>query len=697
MVKKAPETINVFVNGHPLAVEPGTTVLQASQMLDIEVPIFCYHPRLSVAGNCRMCLVEIEGQKKPVASCAMPVAEGMRIRTDTKFVRESREGALEFLLLHHPLDCPICDQGGECDLQDVTVSYGRDKSRFAFYKRAVQKKEFGPLIKTEMNRCIHCTRCVRFATEVAGLPEVGAVNRGEHTEIVSLMDKPFASELSGNVIDLCPVGALTSKPYAFKGRSWEMRRTESIDVMDAVGSHIRIDTRGGEVMRILPRVFQPVNEEWISDKARFAYDGLKMSRLDRPYVKDEKGILREASWYDALESVSKQLKLAKADQIAALAGDMVDIEAFYCMNKLLDHLKSPHRDCRQDGAFLMSGTRSSYIMNTPIDRVEEADFALLIGTNIRTEAPIVNARLRKAYAHGILKAAYVGPEIDLGYPATCLGDDPSVLKAIADGKHPIAEKLKAAKKPILFLGQAPLRRKDAEKIMALAHTIADKYGLDQKDWCGFNVLQNAAARVGGMDVGFVPKEGGKNTEQILEAARKGQIKVLYLMGADEIDTAGLEKTFVIYQGHHGDKGAEVADVILPSAAYTEKEGLYVNAEGRPQSTYRACPAPGEAKPDWNIIQDLAKKMGLDLGYAHVADLRQDIEKQCPLFGAIGQRPNKPFTPFLDKLDAKASLTKAPVRYAFENFYKTDVISRHSEVMDQCTRAFMDEKEGGAGK
>ena len=461
-------TVKVTIDGHTVSVPPETTILQATQILEIEVPLFCYHPRLSIAGNCRMCLVEVEGSRKPVASCAMPVEDGMVVHTKTPFVRESREGALEFLLINHPLDCPICDQGGECDLQDITMAYGRDKSRFSFPKRAVPSKDFGPLIKTEMNRCIHCTRCVRFATEVAGIQHLGAVNRGEKTEIVSMLDRPFDSELSGNVIDLCPVGALTSKPYAFKGRPWEMRRTETIDVMDAVGSHVRVDTRGIEVMRILPRVFDPINEEWISDKARFSYDGLQVERLDRPYIKKPNGQMEAASWDEAFAHIKVHLADLKGSEVAAIMGDMVDLESMYCLKKLMDHLDSPHVDCRQDGAHTLSHVRSSYIMNTSIARLEESDYVLLVGTNPRFEAPIVNARLRKAYTHGPLKGAIIGPPTNVTYPLDHLGDHPSILEDIASGKHDASKALKAAERPLIIMGQAVFRRDDWARILTLA-------------------------------------------------------------------------------------------------------------------------------------------------------------------------------------------------------------------------------------
>lgn len=686
------EKIKCTIDGKALTVEPGTTILQATQLLGIEVPLFCYHPRLSIAGNCRMCLVEVEGKSSPVASCATPVTDGVAIKTTTQFVRDSRQGALEFLLLHHPLDCPICDQGGECDLQDITVSYGCDATRYKFAKRAVPQKDFGPLIKTEMNRCIHCTRCVRFATEVAGEPHLGAVNRGEKTEIVSLLGRPFASELSGNVIDLCPVGALTSRPYAFKGRPWELTKVETIDVMDAVGSHIRVDAKGLEVMRILPRVFEPINEEWISDKTRFACDGLKKSRLDRAYVKNSEGVLKEATFEAALKVVADKLKACQSFEVAGLVGDMVDTESMFVFKQLMSKLNVPHVDCRQDGVTQSLKPRCSYIMNTPIAALEEVDFALFVGTNPRIEAPLINARLRKAYAHGNLEVGTLGPFVDLSYPSTHYGDDPALLEAIHSGKHPAAKKLEAAKKPILIIGQAALRRKDSGRLLALCHQIADKYGLLRKDWCGFNVLQLAASRVGGLDLGLVPSKGGKSTEDILNAASLGTLKVVYLLGADEIDTSCLKDTFVIYQGHHGDQGAAVADVILPAAAYTEKDGLYVNAEGRPQYAHRACPAPGDALEDWKILAHILRQIDADAAFNTLHDVREALFKAYPHLAKVGSLVKKPFEPFLDQITMTDKFSDGALKPAIENFYQTNVISRYSETMAQCAKTFFKKNE-----
>ena len=567
-------------------------------------------------------------------------------------------------------------------------------SRFGFYKRAVAPKDFGPLIKTEMNRCIHCTRCVRFATEVAGVQHLGAINRGEKTEIVSFLDSPFDSELSGNVIDLCPVGALTSKPYAFKGRPWEMRRTETIDVMDAVGSHVRVDTRGIEVMRVLPRVFDPINEEWISDKARFSYDGLQVERLDRPYIKRASNHYEAVSWQEAFAHIRSTLSMYKGTQIGAIMADMMDLESMFCLKKLMTHLESPHLDCRQDGAESLSHVRASYMMNTPIERIEEADFVLLVGTNPRVEAPLINARLRKAYTHGRLEGAFVGPLMNVNYPIEHLSDHPSVLEDIASGKHDVCDKLKASKKPLIIMGQSVFRRSDWARILTLCHQIADSYGVIQKEWVGLNTLQLAASRVGGLELGCVPGVKGKKTIDILNGARDGQIKAVYLLGADEIDTTNLKDTFVIYQGHHGDAGAEVADVILPGSAYTEKEGLYVNTEGRPQYAFRACPAPGEAREDWDIVTQLAKEFGFDWGFDVIEKVRAAIFKENPHLDSNGDIPSVTFKPFLKDINADTGLLKEPFTHAIKNFYQTDVLSRHSKTMAACARTFLKERQKG---
>ncbi|HWA45997.1 MAG TPA: NADH-quinone oxidoreductase subunit NuoG [Hypericibacter adhaerens] len=674
------------IDGQQIEVPAGLTVLQACELAGAEIPRFCYHERLSVAGNCRMCLVEMEKSPKPIASCAMPVADGMVIKTNTPLVHKARNGVMEFLLINHPLDCPICDQGGECDLQDQAMAFGYDRSRYREAKRGVVDKDFGPLIKTAMTRCIQCTRCVRFSTEIAGIETMGAAGRGEHMEIVTYVGQAINSELSGNLIDVCPVGALLSKPYAFSARPWELVKTESVDVLDAVGSAIRIDSRGREVMRVLPRLNEAVNEEWISDKTRFACDGLKRQRLDRPYVR-QNGKLVPASWEEAFAAVVQRLKGVPGERVAAIAGDLCDLESMYALKGLMGALGSPHLDCRQDGAAIDPSVRGGYLFNTGIVGIEQADLCLLIGTNPRWEAPLINARLRKRHLMGGFTVASVGPAVNLTYPAETLGAGPDTLAAIAEGRHPFAEKLKAAKKPMLILGQGAISRPDGAAVLALARKLAESFNLVREDWNGFNMLHTAAARVGGLDIGFVPGANGRNVWGILEGAGSGTIDVVYLLGADEIDTRRLGKAFVIYQGHHGDAGAHRADVILPGAAYTEKSGTYVNTEGRVQQGRLATFAPGDAREDWTILRALSERLGRKLPFDSLDQLRQQLLKQHPDLAALEEKPKAAWGSF----GRAGNLEAAPFRLPIDNFYMTDPISRSSATMAECSEMFLGPK------
>ncbi len=600
------------IDGKEITVEDGLTVLQACEEAGAEVPRFCYHDRLSIAGNCRMCLVEMEKSPKPIASCAMPAADGMVIHTNTPTVKKAREGVMEFLLINHPLDCPICDQGGECDLQDQAMAFGRDRNRFEENKRAVKDKNIGPLVKTIMTRCIHCTRCIRFATEVAGVEELGATGRGEETEVGTYVEKALSSELSGNIIDLCPVGALTSKPYSFTARPWELRKTETIDVMDAVGSNIRVDARGREVMRVLPRLNEEINEEWISDKTRFACDGLQRGRLDKPYVR-QNGKLVPASWVQAFDAIANKLDGLDGAKIAALAGDLVDAEAMMALKDLMDAVGAPNIDCRQDGAKLDTTVRAGYLFNSGIAGIEDADALLLIGSNPRWEAPLVNARIRKRWLQGDFPVAAIGVPHDLTYPVEQLGTGPDALQALLAGGG-FADTLQGAERPMIIVGQGALARTDGDKVLHAARALAEAVGAVTDSWNGFNVLHSAAARVGGLDLGFVPGAGGLDRQGILDGAANGAIEVVYLLGADEIDMAPLKNAFVVYQGHHGDAGAAQADVVLPGAAYTEKPGTYVNTEGRVQRAFRAAFPPGDAREDWAIIRALSERLGKPLAY-----------------------------------------------------------------------------------
>ena len=670
----------VTVDGIEVEVPAGATLLQACEAAGAEIPRFCYHERLSIAGNCRMCLIEVEKSPKPVASCAMPAAEGAVVRTNTELVKRAREGVMEFLLINHPLDCPICDQGGECDLQDQSMAYGVDGSRFIENKRAVEEKYMGPLVKTVMTRCIQCTRCVRFATEVAGTPEIGAIGRGEDMEITTYLESTLSSELSANVVDLCPVGALTFRPTAFTARPWELRKTESIDVMDAVGSNIRVDARGSEVIRILPRLNEDVNEEWISDKTRFVADGLKTQRLDQPYVRTN-GKLQPASWDEAFAAIAAKLKDAKGERIAAIAGDLAAAEEMKALKDLFTSLGSANIDCRQDGAKI-GGARSGYIFNATITGIEDVDTILIIGSDPRKEAPILNARIRKRARVGGLKVGVIGPRVDLTFDYDHLGAGTDTLKSLANGGG-FADVLKNAKSAMIIVGQGALTRADGTAVLAAAVALAKSTG------ASFNMLHTAAARVAGLDLGLVPAAGGRDVAGILEGASKGEIDVVYLLGADEIDTDKLGSSFVIYQGTHGDKGAHRADVILPGAAYTEKDGLYANTEGRIQRGNRAAFPPGDAREDWTILRALSATLGKTLPYDTHAALRDAIIAAAPHFAAIDQVTPAGALPDL----ASGTLDAAPFEVPVKDFHLTNPIARASKTMADCSAELARSRRG----
>jgi len=673
----------VTVDGIEVEIANGSTVLQAAEAAGVEIPRFCYHERLSVAGNCRMCLVEIEKMPpRPQASCALPVSDGMVVHTDTEMVRKARRGVMEFLLINHPLDCPICDQGGECDLQDEAVSYGRDDSRYDEGKRAVAQPDWGPLVKTTMTRCIHCTRCIRFSTEVAGVSELGATARGESMQVGTYIEKALSSELSGNIIDLCPVGALTSKPYAFTARPWELRKTDSVDVLDAVGTNIRVDARGAEVLRILPRMNDDVNEEWLGDKSRFAVDGLKRRRLDRPWVR-ENGKLRAASWEEAFAAIAGRMKSVAPDRLGAIAGDQCDIESMLALKEFFTAVGSQNLDCRQDGAVFDASRRSFYLFNTTIAGIEEADALLIIGSNPRHEAPVLNARIRKRWLAGGFTAGLIGVAHDLTYPAEQLGVGPEAITALLDGTHAFFATLEAAKAPMIILGAGVLARPDGAAIHAAAWQLALKYNMLSAEWHGFNVLHHAAARTGALDIGFLPGEGGKATSQMLH----GGVDVLWLQGADELDVAAIgAKTFVIYQGHHGDAGAARADVILPGSAYTEKDGTYVSTEGRVQSGFLAVKAPGDAREDWRIIRALSAYMGHALPYDTLQDLRAHLAATYPLFASENAFRRFAGTDIAAPAGDASAMSGAPFVPVFENYYQTDAVSRASPTMAACVAA-----------
>jgi len=659
------------VNGVEVEFEPGMTVLQVAELAGEEIPRFCYHERLSIAGNCRMCLVEVKpGPPKPQASCALPAADNQEIFTNTPMVKKAREGVMEFLLINHPLDCPICDQGGECDLQDQAMGYGRDDSRFALNKRAVEEKAMGPLINTVMTRCIQCTRCVRFITEVAGVPEIGLISRGEDVEITTYLGSAVTSELSGNVIDLCPVGALTSKPYAFNARPWELKKTETVDVMDAMGAAIRVDSRGPAVLRVLPRINEDVNEEWISDKTRFAVDGLARQRLDSPYIR-ENGRLRPATWAEALSLAADRLSAAAPGRIGAIAGDLQDAESLKATLDLFRALGSANTDCRQDGMALGTGPRESWLFNATIAGLEEADAILLVGTNPRFEAPVLNARLRRRWLAGALEVGLVGETADLTYDFDHLGETASALTALAKARTGFAKVLKSAKAPALIIGAGALSGPQGAAVAHAAAQVAKAFGMS------WNVLHTAASRVGGLDMGFIPGEGGLDARTM---TAKGALDVLFLLGADEIDLSASD-AFRIYLGSHGDAGAHAADLILPGAAYTEKDGLYVNLEGRVQMGQRAVFPKGEAREDWTILRALSERLGKTLPYDSLDQLRARLFADHPTFGQIDWAPKGQAD--LSAIGAAGEVGDAPLASAVKAFHLTNPVARASVTMAEC--------------
>ncbi len=665
------------VDGTEIEVPNGSSILQACEAVGVEIPRFCYHERLSVAGNCRMCLVEVEKAPKPIASCAYPVADGMVVKTDTAMVRQARRGVMEFLLINHPLDCPICDQGGECDLQDQAYSYGMDHSRFAENKRAVKDKYLGPLVKTFMTRCIHCTRCIRFSSEVAGVPEMGATSRGETMEIGTYIEKALTTELSGNLIDICPVGALLNKPYSFVARPWELRKTDSVDVHDALGTNIRIDSRGSEVLRVLPRTNEAVNEEWLADKGRFSHDGLKRRRLDKPWVR-QGGKLRPATWPEAFGAIAARLKGLPGERIGAIAGDLCDAESMVALKDLMTGLGSANLDCRQDGAALDASRREFYLFNTTVQGIEDADAILLVGSNPRREAPVLNARIRKRMNLGGCTIGTIGPVADLTYPVTALGDGPGALSALGA----FGDVLRAAKRPMVIVGQGALRRPDGAAVLAAAWQVAAEHGALTPEWHGFNVLHTAAARVGALDLGFVPGAGGQDGAAMVA----GGVDLLWLLGADELDAASIPaSTFVVYQGHHGDRGAARADVILPGAAYAEKNGTYVNIEGRVQRGFVATQPPGEAREDWAILRAFSAVLGRPLPYDTLAAVRARLAEVNPVFGRIQTLVAQGCTDTAGP--APGTLGTAPFQHAIPDYYQTNPISRASPTMAECSRTY----------
>ena len=675
----------LIVDGNEIEVPPEYTLLQACEAGGAEIPRFCFHERLSIAGNCRMCLIEVAGVPKPQASCAMAVKDLMPnkdgspkvLNTRSPMVRKAREGVMEFLLINHPLDCPICDQGGECDLQDQSMAYGIDSSRFHENKRAVEDKYFGALVKTSMNRCIQCTRCVRFATEVAGVSELGATGRGEDMEITTYLEEAMRSELQGNVVDLCPVGALTSKPYAFAARPWELNKTELIDVMDALGCAIRIDTRGREVMRILPRTNDDINEEWISDKTRHVVDGLRTQRLDQPYIR-ENGKLRPASWNEAFTAIAANVSKANPKRMGAMVGDLAAVEEVFALKDLMTRLQVTNLDCRKDGSTLdPAWGRASYLFNAAIAGIDAADAMLIVGSNPRKEAVILNARIRKRWRAGKFPIGLIGPKADLTYTYDYLGAGPETLAAIT--RHSFADVLRKAERPLVLVGAGVFARADGAAVASLAAKAAIDLGAVKDSWNGFCILHNAAARVGALDLGFVPGQGSLTARQMTVS---GTLDILFLLGSDEIDVAS--GAFVVYIGTHGDRGAMRADVVLPGAAYPEKSGTYVNTEGRVQMATRAAFPPGDAREDWAILRALSDVLKNKLPYDLLVALRQAMFKAHPHLMRIGQiAPGDAAD--IQKLAALGGTTdKAPFVSSVDDFYFTNPIARCSAVMAECS-------------
>ena len=667
----------ITINGKEIEFEKGMTVLQACELADVEIPRFCYHEKLSIAGNCRMCLVELEKSPKPIASCAMPAADGMNIKTNTAFVEKARKGVMEFLLANHPLDCPVCDQGGECDLQDQSMYYGVDKSRFIENKRQVREKYMGPLIKTQMTRCIHCTRCVRFATEVAGVPEIGAIGRGENMEITTYLEKSMESELSANVIDLCPVGALTSKPYAFEARPWELKKTESIDVMDAVGSNIRVDTYNWEVKRILPRLNNDINEEWISDKTRYSCDGLLKQRLDVPYIK-KNNKLQKSSWDEVIPILVEKLKKISPNEIGGHIGDMVNLENALGFKKLFSLLKSENLEFREKKFYVSSSEKINYIFNSTIKGIEDADLILLVGTNPRHEATMVNARIRKAFAQRQVPIYSIGNPGDLTYDYNMIGDTTDDIKKILNNDSDLSKKIISSKKPIIIIGESTLELESAEYIVEGFKNFLKKNNHINKEWNAFNFLPQNASTVGLIDLNILSKENEKKNS-FFEKLNKNQFKLIYLLGSDNLDIKK-NNEFIVYQGSHGDRGAEIADLILPSAAFTEQNGLYENLEGRVQECKKASYPIGESLEDWKIFNLIIRKFEKNEDILNFDSLRSEVLNLIPNFTELNELPKfKDFT--LDNSSSNFISEKVNVKEI--DYFYSNAISRASKTMSEC--------------
>ena len=678
----------ITINGKEIEFEKGMTVLQACELADVEIPRFCYHEKLSIAGNCRMCLVELEKSPKPIASCAMPAAEGMNIKTNTTFVEKARKGVMEFLLANHPLDCPVCDQGGECDLQDQSLYYGVDKSRFVENKRDVKEKYMGPLIKTQMTRCIHCTRCVRFATEVAGVPEIGAIGRGENMEITTYLEKSMESELSANVIDLCPVGALTSKPYAFEARPWELKKTESVDVMDAVGSNIRVDTYNWEVKRILPRLNNEINEEWISDKTRYSCDGLLKQRLDVPYIK-KNNKLQKSTWDEAINLLVDKIQSVQPNEIAGHIGDMINMENALSFKKFFKTLKSENLEFREKNFYINQDEKMNYIFNSSIAGIEDTDLILLVGTNPRHEASILNARIRKTFVQKKIPIFSIGNPGDLTYEYEIIGDSTEDIKKIVNKEHDFSQKLLSAKKPIIIIGESALELKSGEYIFEEFKRFLIKNNLINENWNGLNILVQNASTVGLLDLKILQDKKEKSSS-FFDDLKNRKFKLLYLLGSDNLEFQKNDE-FIVYQGSHGDRGAEIADLILPSATYTEQNGLYENLEGRIQECKKASYPIGEALEDWKIFNQIIKKLGSKDYKVKFDELRKEVLETAPNFSGINELPKKSV---IKTNNIETSFFSEKIFIRELDYYYTNSISRSSKTMSECRQIRQKIKKNG---
>ncbi len=678
----------ITINGKEIEFEKGMTVLQACELADVEIPRFCYHEKLSIAGNCRMCLVELEKSPKPIASCAMPAAEGMNIKTNTTFVEKARKGVMEFLLANHPLDCPVCDQGGECDLQDQSLYYGVDKSRFVENKRDVKEKYMGPLIKTQMTRCIHCTRCVRFATEVAGVPEIGAIGRGENMEITTYLEKSMESELSANVIDLCPVGALTSKPYAFEARPWELKKTESVDVMDAVGSNIRVDTYNWEVKRILPRLNNEINEEWISDKTRYSCDGLLKQRLDVPYIK-KNNKLHKSTWDEAINLLVDKIHSVQPNEIAGHIGDMINMENALSFKKFFKTLKSENLEFREKNFYINPDEKMNYIFNSSIAGIEDTDLILLVGTNPRHEASILNARIRKTFVQKKIPIFSIGNPGDLTYEYEIIGDSTEDIKKIVNKEHDFSQKLLSAKKPIIIIGESALELKSGRYIFEEFKKFFIKNNLINENWNGLNILVQNASTVGLLDLNILQDKKEKSSS-FFDDLKNRKFKLLYLLGSDNLEFQKNDE-FIVYQGSHGDRGAEIADLILPSATYTEQNGLYENLEGRIQECKKASYPIGEALEDWKIFNQIIKKLGSKDYKVNFDELRKEVLETVPNFLGINELPKKSV---IKTNNIETSFFSEKIFVRELDYYYTNSISRSSKTMSECRQIRQKIKKDG---